>query len=81
MGKELRDDIEPGVTELKISVVDIEEGLSKSPFKSRPQRLASSLRRVLDFRNKSEQSPWPLLVRRLIYLFSAALLLAILAVM
>jgi hypothetical protein len=81
MGKEFKDGIEPGVNELKISVVDIEECLPKPPRGHRRQRLASSLRRVFDFRNKSEQSPWPQLVRRLIYLFLAALLLAIFAVM
>jgi hypothetical protein len=75
------DDIEPGMKELKVSVVDIEECISRPPRKPRRQQLAATLRRLVDFRNKSDPSPWPQLVRRLIYLFSAALLLAIFAVM
>ena len=81
MGKEANDDIEPGMKEFKVSVVDIEECISRPPRKPRRQQLAANLRRLLDFRNKSDPSPWPQLVRRLIYLFSAALLLAIFAVM
>jgi hypothetical protein len=81
MGKEAKDNIEPGMKELKVSVVDIEECISRRPRKSRRQQLAANLRRLLDFRNNSDPSPWPQLIRRLIYLFSAALLLAIFAVM
>jgi hypothetical protein len=81
MGKDVKDNIEPGVEEVKVSAVDIEECISQPPRKPRRQQLAANLRRILDFRNKSDASPWPQLVRRLIYLFSAALLLAIFAVM
>jgi hypothetical protein len=81
MGKEVKDEIEPGWEELKVSAVDIEECISRPPRKPRRQQLITNLRRLLDFRNKSDPSPWPQLVRRLIYLFSAALLLAIFAIM
>jgi hypothetical protein len=81
MGKEVKDGIGPGVEELKVSAVDIEECIARPPRKPRRQQLNTNIRRLLDFRNKSDPSPWPQLVRRLIYLFSAALLLAIFAVM
>lgn len=75
-----KDGIEREVTEFKISVADIEECIPISPRKHRRQRLVLGLRRVFDFRNKSEQSPWPRLIRKLLLLFSAALLLGIFAV-
>jgi len=81
MGEKPEGPIEPEIQELKISVVDVEEGLPKYSRKTRRSRLASNFRRVFDFRNKSDPSPWPQLIRRLIYLFTAALLLAIFAVM
>ncbi|KAE9372997.1 hypothetical protein N431DRAFT_438399 [Stipitochalara longipes BDJ] len=80
MGEKLKDDIEPAVKELNISVVDVEEGFPKYSRKTRRSRLASNFRKAFDFKNRSDLSPWPQLIRRLIYLFSAALLLAIFAV-
>ena len=77
----MKHDIEPEINGLKVSVVDVEEGLPKYPRNTRRSRLASNFRKAFDFRNKTGPSPWPLLIRRLIYLFSAALLLAIFAVM
>ena len=81
MGENLKHDIEPETNELKISVVDVEDGLPKYAPKTRRSRLASNFRKAFDFKNTPGPNPWPLLIRRLIYLFSAALLLAIFAVM
>ena len=81
MEEKPKGDIEPEIKELKVSVADVEEGLPKYSRKTRRSRLASNFRLAFDFKNKPGPSPWPLLIRRLIYLFSAALLLAILAVM
>jgi hypothetical protein len=80
MGNESKDKIEPEVKELRVSVVDIEECRPKPSQKNRQKWFASSVRRVFNVQNKSEQSPWPKLIRRLLYLFSAALLLGIFAV-
>ena len=63
--------------EPKISVVDIEEGVPRSEKgTTRVRRFGSVLQRSFQRRNKSEESPWPKLVRRILYLLTAALGLA-----
>jgi hypothetical protein len=72
------------VPSLKISVVDLEEGLPQYVPPEKRQRwreCVSLLRRSLHRRNPSEESPWPKLVRRALYLFSSALVLFTIAVM
>lgn len=68
--------------EIKVTIVDIEEG-SPDPSISRSKRccnnFTSLLRRSYHRRNKSEESPWPKLVRRTLYLITTALIFGIIA--
>jgi hypothetical protein len=60
----------------KVSVVEVEAGLPRFPRRNnRVQRFGSLVRRSFQRRNPSE-SPWPKLVRRTLYLLTAALGLA-----
>jgi len=77
MGRDLTDGVEPG---LKVLVVDVEEGHPKSESKSHLLRFTSVLRRSFN-RQKSGESPWPRIVRHCLYLFTAALALAVIAIM
>jgi hypothetical protein len=81
MGNDISDEKVP---EVKVSVVDIEEALpqySTTEKRSRLRRCASMFRRSLHRRNSSEESPWPKLIRRALYLFAIALILCAVAVM
>jgi hypothetical protein len=61
----------------KVSVVEVEVGLPRSPRRNnRVQRFGSLARRTFQRGNPSEESPWPQLVRRTLYLLTAALGLA-----
>lgn len=63
--------------EHRLSVVDIEEGAPRSQSrKTRVRRFGSVLRRSLQRGNEFEESPWPRLVRKTIYLLTATLCVA-----
>ncbi|TVY90527.1 Altered inheritance of mitochondria protein-like protein [Lachnellula willkommii] len=63
--------------EPRVTVVDIEEGVPRSQkCKTRVRRFGSVLRRSFQRSNKSEASPWPKLVRRILYLVTVILCLA-----
>ncbi|TVY56102.1 Altered inheritance of mitochondria protein 6-like [Lachnellula cervina] len=62
--------------EPQVKVVDIEEGVPRSQCKTRARRFGSVLRRSFQRSNKSETSPWPKLVRRILYLLTVTLFLA-----
>lgn len=65
----------------KVSVVEMEEGLPQytRPEKIKKQqwwrRFGSVCRRSIHRHNKEEESPWPKLMRRLLYMFGATLIL------
>ena len=67
--------------ELKVSVVDIEDGVGPSRSKQRLRSCISILQRSFRRRLDSEESPWPKLVRRTLYLLTAVVGLATIAVM
>jgi hypothetical protein len=78
MLQDISDKVDP---ELKVSVVDIEEGPRPSRSRQRLRSCISILQRSFHRRNDSEESPWPKLVRKTLYLLTAIVGLAIIAVM
>lgn len=81
MGNDISDKAEP---EMKVTVIDIEEGLPRyvaTEKQSRWRTCVSLFRRSLQRRNQSEESPWPKLIRHMLYLFATALVLFAIAVM
>jgi len=78
MGRDTSEEAGPG---LKVSVVDIEEGIrTPKAKKNRLRRFIAVLRRTFS-RNDSGESPWPRIVRHIIYLLTAALALAAITIM
>lgn len=77
MLQDISDKVDP---ELKVSVLDIEEGIRPSKFRQRLRGCISILERSLHRRNDSEESPWPKLVRKILYLLTAIVGLATIAV-
>lgn len=71
MEKDMSDKLEPSV---QVAGVDIEEGLPPQPSKHKRRffNFTSLLRRSIHRRNKSEESPWPQIIRRILYFFVAA---------
>jgi hypothetical protein len=78
MLQNISDKVDP---ELKVSVVDIEEGTRPSRSGHRLRSCISILQRSFRRRNDSEESPWPKLVRKTLYLLTAIVGLATIAVM
>jgi hypothetical protein len=78
MLQNISDKVDP---ELKVSVVDIEEGTRPSKSSQRLWSCISILQRSFHRRNDSEESPWPKLVRKTLYLLTAVVGLATIAVM
>jgi len=76
--QDISDKLDP---ELKVSVVDIEEGTRPSRSGHRLRSCISILQRSFRRRNDSEESPWPKLVRKTLYLLTAIVGLATIAVM
>lgn len=75
MGGDISDKSEP---DMKVTVVDLEEGLPQyaaTEKQSRWRTCVSLFRRSLQRRNPSEESPWPKLIRHMLYLLLTALVL------
>lgn len=81
MGGDISDKSEP---DMKVTVVDLEEGLPQyaaTEKQSRWRTCVSLFRRSLQRRNPSEESPWPKLIRHMLYLLLTALVLFAIAAM
>ncbi|CZR65895.1 uncharacterized protein PAC_15795 [Phialocephala subalpina] len=66
--------------EPKISIVELEAGLPRRSRRTRyrnwMRNTKSMLRRAFDRKSPTEESPWPKIVRHLLYIFTAAVILA-----
>ncbi len=70
---------EKGSCDPKVSIVEMEEGRTRKT-KKRFGAFKTLLRRTF-LKEENHNSPWPVLVRRGLYLFLAAIILAAIAVM
>lgn len=80
MGKDDSPKLEEELRE-SVVVVEVEEGLPRNPKSSKfPLTRATKFLRRTFSRQKDSPSPWYKLVRNTLYLFTAAIVLAVIAV-